>query len=64
VRYQPAGFSDQDRPNTRPSTTTGQMPTNRCVDVAPARTPRIELASIAATTVRGSVREGDDTPAF
>ena len=55
VRYQPSGLSDHDRPNTRPSITIGQMPMKRWDERAPARTPRMWLASIAATIARGSL---------
>ena len=57
VRYHPPAFLDHERTNTRPSSTTTQMPMNRWSDLLPARTPRILLASTTATSVRGRRRD-------
>jgi hypothetical protein len=52
VRYHPRFLTLHDRTKTRPSTTTAQMPMNRCGAVPALMLSRL-LSSIAATTAAG-----------
>src|SRR5439155_11797161 len=53
VRHQLRGFRLHDRTNTRPSTTTAQIPMIRCGCV-PARIPRILPSRMASRTPAGN----------